>query len=249
MRKVGNTYYFIYSSMQNHELCYATSRYPDRDFTFGGTIVSNGDVGINGRTLEDKLNMTGTTHGSIECINGEWYVFYHRLTHKSDYSRQACAQKIKIEEDGSIRQVEITSCGLNGGPLAAEGSYPATICCNLTNGHMPHGCNKIYDCSIPNVSHQGEERFIGEVSDGTMIGYKYFEIRDNKKLKILYRGNANGTLAVAFEPDGDTRGEFEIRSSSKWAEISADVSFENGITAIYLKYSGVGMFDIREISF
>ena len=94
-----------------------------------------------------------------------------------------------------------------------------------------------------------EERFISEVSDGTMIGYKYFEIRDNKKLKILYRGNANGTLAVAFEPDGDARGEFEIRSSSKWAEISADVSFENGITAIYLKYSGVGMFDIREISF
>jgi FOG: WD40 repeat len=249
MRKVGDKYYFIYSSMQNHELCYATSDYPDRDFIFGGTIVSNGDVGINGRTLENKLNMTGTTHGSIEYINGEWYVFYHRLTHKSDYSRQACAQKIKIEEDGSIRQVEITSCGLNGGPLAAEGSYPATICCNLTNGHMPHGCNKIYDCSIPNVSHQGEERFISEVSDGTMIGYKYFEIRDNKKLKILYRGNANGTLAVAFEPDGDARGEFEIRSSSKWAEISADVSFENGITAIYLKYSGVGMFDIREISF
>ena len=249
MRKVGNTYYFIYSSMQNHELCYATSRYPDRDFTFGGTIVSNGDVGINGRTLEDKLNMTGTTHGSIECINGEWYVFYHRLTHKSDYSRQACAQKIKIEEDGSIKQVEITSCGLNNGPLAAEGAYPATICCNLTNGHMPHGCNKIYDYSIPNVNHQGEDRFISEITDKTMIGYKYFEIRDNKKLKILYRGNANGTLAVAFEPDGDARGEFEIRSSSKWAEISADVSFENGITAIYLKYSGVGMFDIREISF
>ncbi|MBQ9843673.1 MAG: hypothetical protein IJO31_05910, partial [Oscillospiraceae bacterium] len=33
------TYYFIYSSQQNHELCYATSKYPDRDFvtqmTFG----------------------------------------------------------------------------------------------------------------------------------------------------------------------------------------------------------------------
>ncbi|MGN0675278.1 MAG: family 43 glycosylhydrolase, partial [Oscillospiraceae bacterium] len=118
IRKVGDKYYFIYSSQKNHELCYAVSDHPDRDFKFGGTIVSNGDVGYNGRADSDRLNMTGTTHGSIENINGEWYVFYHRLTHKSDYSRQACAEKIKIEEDGSIKQVPITSCGLNGGALA-----------------------------------------------------------------------------------------------------------------------------------
>jgi len=99
MRKVKDTYYFIYSSKQNHELCYATSKYPDRDFVFGGTIISNGDIGLNGRSESERLNMTGTTHGSIECINGQWYVFYHRLTHKSDYSRQACAEKINIEEE------------------------------------------------------------------------------------------------------------------------------------------------------
>ena len=32
MRKVGDKYYFIYSSQKNHELCYAVSDYPDRDF-------------------------------------------------------------------------------------------------------------------------------------------------------------------------------------------------------------------------
>ena len=144
MRKVGEKYYFIYSSWLNHELCYATSDYPDRDFVFGGTIVSNGDVGYQGRTAADRVNMTGTTHGSIVELEGQWYVFYHRLTHKSDYSRQSCAEKIAIREDGSIPQVEITSCGLNDGPLRAEGTYPAVICCNLTNGHMPTGSNSIY---------------------------------------------------------------------------------------------------------
>lgn len=74
MRKVGDKYYFVYSSWQNHELCYAVSDYPDHGFTFGGTIVSNGDVGYKGRSFENKLNMTGTTHGSIECIDGQWYV-------------------------------------------------------------------------------------------------------------------------------------------------------------------------------
>ena len=187
MRKVGRKYYFIYSSWQNHELCYATSDQPDRDFVFGGTIISNGDIGYRGRDTQHKLNMTGTTHGSIIEINGQWYVFYHRLTHKSDYSRQACAEKIRILEDGSIPQAEMTSCGLNDGPLSAEGTYPAVIACDLTNGHMPHGSNSVFQISFPNVTHKGQERFIAEIEDNTLIGYKYFECRDVKQFGITYR--------------------------------------------------------------
>ncbi len=41
MRKVNGKYYLIYSSNRMHELCYATSSYPDKDFKFGGVIVSN----------------------------------------------------------------------------------------------------------------------------------------------------------------------------------------------------------------
>ena len=187
MRKVGRKYYFIYSSWQNHELCYATSDQPDRDFVFGGTIISNGDIGYRGRDTQHKLNMTGTTHGSIIEINGQWYVFYHRLTHKSDYSRQACAEKIRILEDGSIPQAEMTSCGLNDGPLSAEGTYPAVIACDLTNGHMPHGSNSVFQISFPNVTHKGQERFIAEIEDHTLIGYKYFECRSVKQFGITYR--------------------------------------------------------------
>ncbi len=187
MRKVGKKYYFVYSSWLNHELCYATSDYPDKDFTFGGTIVSNGDVGFNGRTAEERLNMTGTTHGSIIEINGQWYVFYHRLTHKSDYSRQSCAERIEILEDGSIPQVEMTSCGLNGGPLKAEGKYPAVIACNITNGRMPYGSNSIYTSEFPNVNHLGEERFIAEIEHGTLIGYKYFDLPGQYTFGVIAR--------------------------------------------------------------
>ncbi len=189
MRKVGDTYYFIYSSWQNHELCYATSKYPDRDFVFRGTVVSNGDVGYNGRTVKEKTNMTGTTHGSIIEIKGQWYVFYHRLTHKSDYSRQACAEKISIDKDGSVKQVEVTSCGLNSGPLEAKSgrSYPAVIACNLTNGHMPHGSNSVYQTEFPNVSNIGEDRFIAEIEDGTLIGYKYFNFENVNTVSVTAR--------------------------------------------------------------
>lgn len=200
MRKVGNKYYFVYSSWLNHELCYVTSDYPDRDFVFGGTIVSNGDIGYKGRTAENKLNMTGTTHGSIIEINNQWYVFFHRLTHKSDYSRQSCAEKIEISPDGSIAQVELTSCGLNDGPLKSEGSYPAVIACNITNGHMPYGSNSIYTFPFPNVTHRGDERFIAEIGNDTLIGYKYFNFKNVLSVSITARRESDKNRVVYNGP-------------------------------------------------
>ena len=219
MRKVGKKSYFIYSSWQNHELCYATSDQPDRDFVFGGTIVSNGDIGYRGRDTQHKLNMTGTTHGSIIEINGQWYVFYHRLTHKSDYSRQACAEKIRILEDGSIPQAEMTSCGLNDGPLSAEGTYPAVIACNLTNGHMPHGSNSVFQISFPNVTHKGQERFIAEIEDHTLIGYKYFECRSVKQFGITYRMETEKNRVIF---DGRYRTDVRSQDDENFANTYAE---------------------------
>ena len=243
MRKMGEKYYFVYSSWQNHELCYAVSDHPDRDFTFGGTIVSNGDVGIDGRKIEDKLNMTGTTHGSIIQLSGQWYVFYHRLTHKSDYSRQACAEKIEIAEDGSIKQVEITSCGLNDGPLRAEGSYPAGICCNLTNGRMPHGCNSVYPIAFPNVTNLDEERFIGEIEDGTLIGYKYFECKGLSEIGIKVRYETPENLVTFHGPariderSADEMKKYEKPENVAEEELKSGEDFDEG-------YFDEGYFDI-----
>ncbi len=249
IRKVGDKYYFIYSSQKNHELCYAVSSQPDRDFRFGGTIVSNGDVGFNGRKDADRLNMTGTTHGSIIEIGGQWYVFYHRLTHKSDYSRQACAEKINIMADGSIPQVEITSCGLNGGALAAKGDYPAVIACNITNGHMPHGSNRIYTESFPNCTHRGEDRFIGEVKDGTLIGYKYFEFDSAVKLTLTVRSTEDGRFDILKEPDGQAIASVEISAAENWTEFSAKLDMGTGVYPLYLKYFGDGEAELRGLCY
>ena len=254
MRKVGDKYYFVYSSQKNHELCYAVSDRPDGGFIYGGTIVSNGDVGLNGRTDEERLNMTGTTHGSIIEINGEWYVFYHRLTHKSDYSRQGCAERIEIAPDGSIKQVEVTSCGLNGGALIGKGSYPAAIACNITNGHMPHGSNKIYTDSFPNVNHavraDGEvERFIAEISSGTLIGYKYFSFEGAKSITLTVRGKGSGRVSVRTAADGDEVASVNISAADDWTEFSAPLSIADGVFPIYLVFDIDGETALRDISF
>lgn len=190
IRKVGNTYYFIYSSILGHELCYAISSCPDRNFIYGGTIVSNGDVSYRGRKAKDRLNTTGTNHGSIEKIGGQWYVFYHRNTNKTAYSRQACAEPIEFLPDGTIPQVEITTQGLNNAPLKAIGMFPAAICCNLTNGSMPHQGNGVIKKNIPYITCADGERIV-VATTSTRIVYKYFDFTGVKNITVHARGHGS----------------------------------------------------------
>lgn len=111
IRKFNNLYYFIYSSGNNNELCYATSLCPDRDFRYQGVLISNSDLGYQ---ANNQRKMTaGTIHGSIEYINGQYYIFYHRCTQNTDFSRQACCEKIYMDENGRFSQAEITTQGVS----------------------------------------------------------------------------------------------------------------------------------------
>ena len=246
IRKVGDTYYFVWSSILNHELCYATSQYPDQGFRYGGTIVSNGDVGFHGRKAKDRLNHTGTTHGGIEQVNGQWYVFYHRLTHNSDYCRQACAEPIEIAPDGSIAQVEISSCGLNGGPLKAAGSYPAAICCNLTNGHMRHGSNGNRKSHEPCITSSEGERYLTNITDQTLIGYKAFSFGSTVKVRVKHRGSA-GSLAVMTEP-GKLLAAIPLAKAIAWTESPAVHFSAHGEKPLYFQYYGKGKLELLEFT-
>ncbi len=98
-------YYFVYSSVQSHELCYAVSDKPDKGYPYGGTLVDIGDVFLNGRTEEDTINCLGNIHGGIEKVGGQWYVFYHRQTNRTNFSRQgtdARADAFGLHAAGSI---------------------------------------------------------------------------------------------------------------------------------------------------
>lgn len=248
IRKIDETYYFIYSSQKNHELCYATSKYPDRDFVYGGTIVSNCDIGLNGRKEKDSLNAVGTTHGSIECINNQWYVFYHRLTHGSDYSRQACAEPIEISSDGSIKQVEISSCGLNGGALKAEGKYPSVIACNITNGRMPRVSNMQYKIPIPMVTHKNGERYIANIDSKTTIIYKWFNFNTPKgEILLDLESDFNGTVHIYA--DDECIAYIKVNDNER-KEYSTDYYITNpGIKVLTFKYQGKGKINLYSFEF
>lgn len=256
IRKINDIYYFIYSSEKSHELCYATSKYPDRGFEFGGTIISLGDVGYRGRKEEDRSNMAANNHGSLSCINGQWYIFYHRQTHRSTFSRQACAEPVTIHEDGSIDQVECTSLGFAKDALPASGTWPAVICSDLSNGNMPHCTNTTVDRMIPNITNIGEERFITGMTDGTKVGFKYFGFQKPAEIRAKVRGNAAGTLkAYAALPcakwdDSEyalCADRVDIHPSMDWMEVCFHLD-PGEKAALVFEFSGEGVLDFLEFS-
>lgn len=249
IRRVGDEYYFLYSSENGHELCYATSASPCGGFRYRGVVISNGDIGLDGRI--SPLNYTGTNHGGIEKIGNQWYVFYHRQTNGNPYSRQGCAEKIQLLGDGSIQQTELTSCGLNDGPLQGKGCYNAGIACNLMskNGAAPYEANTQISAEHPFITQDGEEgkeQYITNMQDGAIAGYKYFQLKQLKKIGVQFRGNGTGSFLVKTSLDGSAEAEIAVSPCEDWTMQYQDVQFPDGTTGLWFVYQGSGSVDFKK---
>ena len=258
LRKIERRYYLIDSSVRSHELCWAVSDRPDGGYRFGGTLVDIGDVFLNGRTEARTLNCLGNTHGSVECIAGQWYVFYHRQTNRTQYSRQACAERITFQ-NGRFEQAEVSSCGLNGGPLAGRGSYGAYIACQLTrNGTNVMSMRREMGMEYPYFTQDGADaeptpqavladaqtprQFIANLRDGAEAGFKRFRCRHSRLAELTLRGRARGRLDVYADdtPVGSVPVELDAPA---WTPVQADVALPDGVRALLLRFVGEGSLD------
>ena len=243
IRKVNGKYYFIYSSEVMHELCYAVSDHPLKGFRYGGVLVSNTDLHIDTYKPADMpANRGANNHGSIIELGGEWYIFYHRHTNGTWFSRQGCAEKLALNADGSFRQAEITSCGLNGGPLEGRGEYPAYIACNIFGKKPELYIGDLNAARIVQDGKDGDEEigYISNIKEGTNIGFKYFDCKGITKISITTRGYGSGTFAVKTAWNGEELGEIEIENSNVWKKFTADISIPDGVNAIWFTYKGTG---------
>ena len=109
IRKVGNKYVVIYSGYSgpeyglwssNSTLRYAYGDSPLGPWKSGGVLVDSRGVVLNkdGNGLQ-TTNGGHNTHGSIQEINGQWYVFYHRPPRSFGFARQGMVAPITIQCD------------------------------------------------------------------------------------------------------------------------------------------------------
>lgn len=252
IRKMKDTYYLVYSSIQGNELCYATSKYPDRDFIFGGVIISNGDLGYEGNTK--RRAYTANNHGGMVEINGQWYIFYHRHTNLTQFSRQGCAEPITILSDGSIPQVEMTSCGLNGGALNADQPYSAHICCNIMGADgakdIDHYENMKMDNPYITEEETGESKnqYVANLQTGSVCGVKYLNFQGEQSVEVVLRGKGQLALLLDHE-DAETFAAADV-DSGEWKRYTMTFEPVCGVHAIYFKcVSEEGAVDFSEFCF
>lgn len=250
IRKIGDKYCFVYSSEVMHELCWAISDKPTEGFTYGGVIVSNCDLGIDTYKPADMpMAYGGNNHGSIIKIGDEWYIFYHRHTNGTWYSRQGCAERIEVDEaTGRIKQAEMTSCGLNGGPLEAKGEHPAYLACNLRREHYTTkyvGGDKY--AKVVQDGRDGDEEigYLANIQDGTTAGFKYFDCKGITKVSVYTRGYAHGTFEFSTAWDGEVLASIKVDSSNIWRKFTTNISLPDGVNAIYITYRGGGTAHLK----
>jgi hypothetical protein len=109
IRQVGNKYVMVFSGYSGKEyglgntnsaLRYAFGDSPLGPWRSGGVLVDSRGVVLN----EDGSKLITTnaghnTHGSLQEINGQWYVFYHRPPRGFGYARQPMVAPVKITWD------------------------------------------------------------------------------------------------------------------------------------------------------
>lgn len=254
-RKINGKYYLVYSSEESHELCYAVSNYPDRDFHYGGTIISIGDIGYQGNMT--AVNYTGNTHGGLVEVRGQWYIFYHRQTNKQKCCRQGCAEKVTILPDGQIPQVELTSCGLQGGPLWGVGSYEARIACNLSGKEGTFAYEAVREKDKkgrhPYFTQSGADReenpdqYIANMTDGAWAGFKYFDFSGARRISVCIRGYGKGSLEIRIQRKEKPICVIPVEQQESWQFFSADMEI-SGKQSLYFTYCGTGYIDFQSFT-
>ena len=213
-RKINGTYYLIYSPQRGSCLDYATSDSPTGPFTYRGTIIDNG-IDFPG----------GNDHGSVCCINGQWYIFYHRMTNGTIMSRRGCVERIEILPDGTIPQVEMTSLGFEESLNPYDFTQADTACV------LKGGCY-ITETSV-------FERPIVNVTDGCVMGWKYFDFGEDfasktMQIRLKMRGTGSrGRVHVRLDSeDGEELGTVDFAEDSGTA--GARIKAATGRHAVFL---------------
>lgn len=226
IRKIGNKYVTIYSGysgreyglgMTNSTLRYAYGDSPLGPWKSGGVLVDSRAPVLNqdGTRLQ-TTNAAHNTHGSIEQINGQWYVFYHRPPRGFGNARQSVVAPIHVEWDEKpvAEGGRVSIKGYN--PYAKDSIWTAKDAQGYeykgaevtSEGFHIFGLDPYryysagFACYLSDVSLQQDSwdiwdnhASITNVKNGHIIGYKYFGFGglDKDKLGLkAFKGTQKG---------------------------------------------------------
>lgn len=223
--KYNGRYYMLYTDISRGRatcLSYATAQYPLGPYKKGGVVIDN--TGCDPKTWNN--------HGSLCEINNQWYVFYHRATHCSHFSRRVCVEPIAFEKDGSIREVQMT---VNG----QEKEIFVTRRLEASRASKLHG--SVY---ITAQCYAGKYReCLCYIKNGDWAEYRTLIFDEEKKFFIEAGSwSYGGKIELHIEsPDGPLIGSVLIESTNGWENyktFTCDILPVKGQYILYLVFKG-----------
>ena len=256
IRQVGNKYVMVFSGYSGKEyglgntnsaLRYAYGDSPLGPWRSGGVLVdSRGVVPNEDGSHLITTNAAHNTHGSLQEINGQWYVFYHRPPRGFANARQAMVAPVKIEWDkkpvAKGGQVRITGYDT----FAADNEWTA----KATDGNEYTGAEvtsegfqifglppyQYYSAGIAcfmagpgsnewlqdNHDVWSDNMDLAGIKNGGIIGYKYFGfggLAQSTKGLPAFEGTKQGDdtrLNLFLTPSGHGAFSIHVRLDNPW---------------------------------
>ena len=259
IHKMGNTYYYTYSSnfsvdsagtkeygLKNGEICYMTSDSPMGPFTYQGVILPNPG---------EFFGVGGNNHHCVFNFRGDWYITYHaesieeRLGMPVKGYRSTHIDKLAINEDGTLGRTKGTRAGVEqSGYLNPYETVEAETIWNsagvttraFAESDSAAGVDKVVDCG---------NMVVCGIETGSWIGLKGVDFGDKGATEFVasvcagtevtgviqiridrLMGDIVGYLEVSKDGDGKTY----IEQSGKLLETVT------GVHDLYFTFYGSG---------
>ena len=230
--KRGPYYYFLFADISRRgrptSLGYAMSTQPLGPYEYKGIIIDN--YGCDPETWNN--------HGSLVEYNGQWYVLYHRSSHRSRTMRMACIEPITFNADGTINEVEMTSQGA-APPLDAFARTDAFRACLMHGAAIeappqpsPKGEGVPLAVAAPSPFGEGW----GGAPPWALWRYLDFG-RGARRLTLCLEAHAEGKIVVLADSlNGRLLGEISVQVQDGWQEVSMRIRKIRGVHALYLSF-------------
>lgn len=238
MRKIGDTYYYVYADMERGKptsLGYSISKSPLGPFTYQGIIIDNDGC--------DPASWNN--HGSIECVNGQWYVFYHRCSRGVQQHRRLCIEPITINPDGTIDEVKMTSQGA-GKPFAPGESIFGYQACGLT-GTVYIDLDENFGEKLAHISAGDEIIFRYVKNDADWSGIT-LTCAGSGKLQVLFNETIAGTVEISDGQNLKLKVAAEVPGGHEQSrKVSSEITAPAGEAELNLRIIESDSLEIMEI--
>ncbi|HEX2919884.1 MAG TPA: hypothetical protein VHO50_01840 [Bacteroidales bacterium] len=244
IRQIGNKYVWVYSgysgpeyglSSTNSALRYAYGDSPLGPWKAGGVLVDSRGPVLNEDGSALQTGYSGhNTHGSLQLINDQWYVFYHRAPRGFGNARQPMVAPVTVQWD--------EKSVADGGKVVIRGYDPYASDNKWTvkdsqgkeytgaevasEGFHIYGLDPYkyysagYACYLSNTSSQQDSWDIWDnnmpitAENGLIIGYKYFGFgglaKDQKGLKAFEGVSPKNKTAFNLFLTPKTKNAFKV---------------------------------------